>query len=266
MLIHKSISCTEVLSLISKEVDVAWYITYIEHCPILVGSLYIPPNKEKQREIYLKNLNEERKYCKVNKIVNLLVFGDYNAIHNMWQDNKINKDWEILEDYVTSTQDICVAGPGVPTFLSVQGNSVIDLALISSNFEAKITRRSTDDEVELFTGAPRRGHMPVLSSTDMQPLKKIFSGKIRSISCRLGRLEAKAEMALPHMGPQNAKEAWETTKGILKDVQSDTIRTKRSCIHSKPFWCKELTDASECLRRARRSYRMRSTPTNEKIY
>ena len=104
MLIHKSLSCTEVLSLKSKEVDVAWCITYLEHCPILVESVYIPPNKEKQLEKFLKNLNEARKYCKVNKIDNLLVLGDYNARHTMWQDNKINKHGEILEDYVTSTQ------------------------------------------------------------------------------------------------------------------------------------------------------------------
>ena len=270
LLIHKSLSCTEVLSLKSKEVDVAWCITYLERCPILVGSVYIPPNKEKQLEKFLKNLNEARKYCTVNKIDNLLVLGDYNARHTMWQDNKINKHGEILEDYVTSTQDICVAGPGVPTFLSVQGNSVIDLALISPNFEAKVTRRFTDDVVELFTGAPRRGHIPVLSTIDMQPPKKIFREKY-DLSAEdwddwKTKLEAKAEMALPLMGPQNAKEAWETTKQILKDVQSDTMRTKRSCIHSKPFWCKELTEASECLRRARRSYRMRSTPANEKIY
>ena len=188
----------------------------------------------------------------------------------MWQDNKINKHGEILEDCVTSTQDICVAGPGVPTFLSVQGNNVIDLALLSPNFEATITRHFTDDEVELFTGAPRRGHIPLLSTIDMQPPKKIFQVKYDLSAVDWDdwktNLEEKAEMALPHMGPQNAKEAWETTSRVLKDVQSGAMRTKRRCIHSKPFWCKELTDASECLRRARRSYRMRSTPTNEKIY
>ena len=201
-----------------------------------------------------QNLNEARKYCKVNKIDNLLVLGDYNARHTMWQENKINKHGEILEDYVTSTQDICVAGPGASIYLSVQGNSVTDLALKSANFEAKITRRFTDDEVELFTGAPRREHIPVLSTIDMHPPKKIFQEKYDLSAVDWDdwktKLEAKAEMALPHMLPQNAKEAWETTKRILKDVQSDTMRTKRSCIHSKAFWCKKLTDASGCLRRA----------------
>ena len=175
----------------------------------------------------------------MNKIENLFVFGDYNARHTTWQDNKNNKHDEILEDYVTSTQDICVAGPGVPTFLSVQGNSVIDLALISQNFEAKITRRFTDDEVELFTGAPSRRHVPVLSTIHMQPLKKFFQEKYDLLAVDWDdwktKLEAKAEKALPHIGPQNAKEAWERPKRILKDVQSDTMRTKRSCIHSKPF-------------------------------
>ena len=137
MLIHKSLSCTEVLSLKSKEVDVAWCITYLEHCPILFGPVYIPPNKEKQLENLPKILNEARQYCKVIEI---------------------------------------------------------------------------------------------------------------------------------DMAPPNAKEAWETTKRVLKDEQSDTMRTNPSCIHSKPFCCKGLTDASECLWRVRRSYRMRSTPANENIY
>ena len=54
------------------------------------------------------------------------------------------------------------------------GLILIDLALISPNLEAKITRRFTDDEVELFTGAPRRGHIPVLNTIDMQPPRKFF--------------------------------------------------------------------------------------------
>ena len=63
LLIHKSLSCTEVLRIKSKEVDVAWCITYLEHCPIFVGSVYIPPNKEKLLDKFLKNLNEVRTYC-----------------------------------------------------------------------------------------------------------------------------------------------------------------------------------------------------------
>ena len=97
------------LRLKSKEVDVAWCITYLEHCPILVGSVYIPPNKEKQLEKLLNNLNEARKYCKVDKIDKILALGDYNARHTMCQDNKINKHGQILEDYVTSTQDIVIS-------------------------------------------------------------------------------------------------------------------------------------------------------------
>ena len=96
--------------------------------------------------------------------------------------------------------------------------------------------------MELFTGAPRRGHIPVLCTTDMQLPKRIFQEKYDLSAVDWDdwktKLEAKAVMALPHMGPQNAKEAWETTKRTLKDVQCDTMRTKQSCIHSKPFWCR----------------------------
>ena len=232
LLIHKSLSCTEVVISKSKEVDVAWCITYLEHCPILVGSVYFPPNKEKLLKKFLQNLNEARKHCKVNEIDNLLVLGDYNARHTMWQDKKNQQTWGNIGRLRNVKQDICVTGPGVPTFLSVQGKCN-GPSLKSPNFEAKITRRFTDNEAELFMGAPRRGHIPMLSTIDMQR-RKFFREK-NDLSAAdwddwKTKLETKAEMALPHMGPQNAKEAWETTKRILKDVQSDTIRKKHELV------------------------------------
>ena len=90
------------------------------------------------------------------------------------------------------------------------------MVLISPKIEAKITRRFIDDEVELFTGAPRRGHIPVLSTIDMRPPKKIVREKYNLSAVDWNdwktKIEAKAEAAIPLIGSQNATEAWETTK------------------------------------------------------
>ena len=85
----------------------------VYHVPIeLSHTFWVGIFSSEQNEATEKfplKLNEARKYRTVNKIDNLFVLGDYNARHTMWKDNKINKHGEILEDYVTSTQDICVA-------------------------------------------------------------------------------------------------------------------------------------------------------------
>ena len=48
-----------------------------------------------------------------------------------------------------------------PTSLSCNGNSVIDLCLISGKISDHTFTLATDKEVELFTGAPNRGQIPV---------------------------------------------------------------------------------------------------------
>ena len=49
-----------------------------------------------------------------------------------------------------------------PTFISSNGSSYIDLIIASNNMADMIEAPSTDSEVELFSGAPIRGHVPML--------------------------------------------------------------------------------------------------------
>ena len=52
---------------------------------------------------------------------------------------------------------------GEPTFISTNGLSIFDLCLIYGPFVCRYKHNTTTDEyVELFTGAPNRGHLPVL--------------------------------------------------------------------------------------------------------
>ena len=49
-----------------------------------------------------------------------------------------------------------------PTFLCENGSSFIDLMIISKNLVSKVETCYTDSEVELFSGAPLRGHVPLI--------------------------------------------------------------------------------------------------------
>ena len=62
-------------------------------------------------------------------------------------------------------------------------------------------RPYTDDEMEFFTGSPRRKHVPVLSAVDLRSPKKFILKKtnISTVDCvaRKTKLETKAEDVLP---------------------------------------------------------------------
>ena len=47
-----------------------------------------------------------------------------------------------------------------------------------------------DDEMELITGAPRRGHVTVLRALDLRPPKKEELTETRHLRSRLGCLES----------------------------------------------------------------------------
>ena len=52
---------------------------------------------------------------------------------------------------------------GDPTFNSTNGSNIIDLCLFYGRIVSQNEHNLTTDEyVELFTGAPNRGHLPVL--------------------------------------------------------------------------------------------------------
>ena len=87
--------------------------------------------------------------------------GDFNARHLSWGDKVINYYGRGLAESLDSTRySICTSQS--PTFLCSNGSSFIDLAIISNNLVESVTSCVTDEGVELFSGAPTRGHVPLL--------------------------------------------------------------------------------------------------------
>ena len=89
-----------------------------------------------------------------------IFFGDLNAHHQNWGDSKSNRSGEKLVKIVYTYS---LLNTGEPTFISINGSSIFDLCLIYGPFVCQYEHNATTDEyVELFTGAPNRGHLPVL--------------------------------------------------------------------------------------------------------
>ena len=173
----------------TNEVDDAWSFVYLTCFPLLVASVYIPLVYETQMMIFLEIVGKVRDCCKTNKLGGRMVLGDCNAKHTMWQFTKINKHRSLLDTFLTSTQSFSIVSPDVPTFSSFNGNSVIDLVLLFPKMKEKLKRHYIDDEAELFTGEARRGHVPVLSTLDLWPLKKEALTEVKQLYSGLGCLE-----------------------------------------------------------------------------
>ena len=88
--------------------------------------------------------------------------GDFNARHPSWGD-KSNAQGEILNDFLQQ-EDLTALNDGEPTLTYTDGISVIDLVICSANLHRHFCGLTMDYYTEIFTGAPNRGHYPVIST------------------------------------------------------------------------------------------------------
>ena len=116
-------------------------------------------------------------------------------------------------------------------------NSIIDLIIVSGTLtQHTFLELSCDYDLELFTGAPRRGHVPVL--LDISPLEysKVGNGRLwlekADWASWTSILEDPSEDI---MEIDDCSEIWSRTKQSKNEASGKFIPTKNSCHHSKPF-------------------------------
>ena len=84
----------------------------------------------------------------------------------------VNNNGTKLEEFVR-TNNLNILNNEQPTFLCVGGSSKIDLVIATNNLKKKWRGTTVDDEIELFTGAPNRGHVPVITSFNFKQQKNV---------------------------------------------------------------------------------------------
>ena len=74
-----------------------------------------------------------------------------------------NSQGEILNHFLQQ-EELIALNDGEPTFICTNGKSVIDLVLCNANLYRLFCGLAIDYYTEMYTGAPNRGHCPVIAT------------------------------------------------------------------------------------------------------
>ena len=228
---------------------------------LVVSTAYVQPENLDGVKNIMKVLENCKKLVDDSQISSCIFFGDLNACHQYWGDTKNNR---LGEETVKIVDTYSILNNAEPTFISTKSSSVIDLCLIHgpivSHYEHNL---ATDEDVELFTGAPNRGHLPVLVdfavSTEKLKTKKLWMEKA---NWKLWTDYVETGIGKINLIDNNSTTQWKIFLNLLLDASKKYIPLKTKSRHSKPFWNSELTKSSEELRHLRRKFKLCSNYIN----
>ena len=168
-----SITGLDQISSMSKNIDTAWGLEIIKNNRYIVGSVYCKLNYASAIDDIIAMLTQAKQMCAQHRAKGIILAGDLNARHEAWGDTTSNQYGRDLLAKLDLTEYSIIA-PETPTFLTETGSSVIDLIIVSNNLADSIEAPKTDKEVELYSGAPFRGHLPITTSiTGVPPRENI---------------------------------------------------------------------------------------------
>ena len=271
LFVRSGISSTPLpeISKISSQIDSVWSLVVLNNKRYVMGTVYVKLGHLNGISEIVKMLHMAQMYAKKYHALGPLLVGDINARHESWGDSTSNKYGQKLLDELNPVE-FSVIAPTQPTFLAQNGSSVIDLVIASNDLVGKLTLPSTDNLVNLYSGAPLRGHVPINFNiaTDMNPKPKtVIKDKLdmKDIDWDLWRENVDLEVVqrgLLQDSESSTAELNHSFEKILLEMSEKHGRVKRSTIHSKPHWTAVLTELSDVLRDARGKYQQRNTDTN----
>lgn len=263
--VNNKFSIKKLDSISSPYMDACWGLVHIYNKRLIVGSVYVKLNVKPAISEVLKMIKAAQQKQTQLKAAGIILTGDFNARHIAWGDSTCNEyGKELFNSLDTTKYSICSSQS--PTFLSANGSSNIDLTIISNNLIDSVSSCTTDTEVELFSGAPTRGHVPVLTDINIRGnfapkesketldiskmnWEKWKSGIERNIQTEEVFFESEED---PHS-------IWNKLNSIFKENTDLHGSTKKCCVHSKPYWTESLSTLSKSLRMARKNYIKRNT-------
>ena len=228
---------------------------------LVVSTAYVRPDDFEGLRSTIKVIQSCKTYVDKNCLNGALFFGDLNARHTYWGDKSCNL---LGEELVQIADHFSILNYGEPTFLATNGYSVLDLCICYGPlFDRCKHSLSTDEFAEMFTGAPQRGHVPVIMrlerSSTTEKTKKLWIEKADWVgwtSFVEGRID---DLMVVGDDPVFL---WNEIKNLLHESSLSHIPLKCVSDHSKPFWNSDLTDASNELRFLRKKFKYKSNFEN----
>ena len=275
--INKKHTITKLTSLtdLSKHIDTTWGLAIMNGKRYIVGSVYLKLNYISGIEELLDMLNNAYDLQKRLKVSGVIVCGDFNARHSAWGDHVSNDYGKRLLEKIDH-QKFSIHTSNTPSFVAANGGSFIDLMIVSNNMNMTGITCNTDEEAELFSGAPLRGHLPVITkissgsagghTTAQEPKETINIDNINWDNWSQDLENKVVENNNVISSTEDPHKLWEITNNIIKSTTMQHAEKKISTSHSKPYWTEELSELSKNLRVARKSYNLRNTdPNKEKM-
>ena len=257
-----SLTRLESISQMYKNIDSSWGLMVIENQRFIIGTVYVKLNYQPAVEETLEMLNKAQNLCPKMRAKGVILLGDFYARNTACGDSITNNYGNNLPNNLDLSK-YTILTPDKPTFLADNGSSYIDLIITSNNLSSKIKSLDTDTEIELFSGAPMRGHVPLkcyielLNTTEpIHTEKKIDLSKVCWNDWSNDLDNKVNDTDNPHV-------LWSEIDQRIKEVTMDHCEMKIICKHSKPFWTKTLTVLSNRLKETRKAYRMRNTDHNK---
>ena len=252
-----------------KIADAVWATFNIDSRVILIGNFYVNPNSPSNNsKAAFANINNALLYARKFNLKDVMILGDFNSRHEKWADSTTNKQGKLLDDFMTINNLIGLS-PNTFTFRSLNGGSVIDLAFASATISKQYHSSSVDEEVELFSGAPIRGHLPVIHQFDVfyskNHQKEVPSTykDLKNTDWSHWQTELSLLLSNIDMSKQSEPEIlWKIIKDAITETNERVMPTKVISRHSKPFWSKELSNLSLINRKAKAKMSSKSSPSN----
>ena len=144
--------------------------------------------------------------------------------------------------------------------MSSNGSSVVDLCIVSGRIATQVGfELTTDPNVELFTGAPQRGHIPLIVKCNLSRTTEEGNTKpwLQKADWEAWQnvLEKSSHASLEAVQCPSATDQWGSVLVDITEATRLAIPYKRSSRHSKPFWSEDLSRKSAELRALRKKFK-----------
>ena len=256
IIISKDLSYTRLNELELKEHDSIWILTVVAGLKIKIGTAYLKPNETASMEKFIKQWEKVVNFYHQHNLDGVLFLGDCNARHCLWGDSICNPNGFLIVESLSAEDNIL--NTGEKNFLSSNGSSVIDLCIVSGRIATQVGfELTTDPNVELFTGAPQRGHIPLivkcnLSRTTEEGNTKLWLQKAVWEAWQ-NELEKSSHASHEAVQCPSATDQWGSVLVDITEATRLAIPYKRSSRHSKPFWSEDLSQKIAELRALRKN-------------
>ena len=153
--------------------------------------------------------------------------------------------------------------------MSFSGSSVIDLCIVIGRIATQVGFEiKTGPNVELFTGAPQGGHIPLIKKCNLSRTTEEGNTKpwLQKADWEAWQnvLEKSSHASLEAVQCPSATDQWGSVLVDINEATRLAIPYERTSRHNKPFWSEDLSQKSGELRALRKNSSTAPTTQMEK--